>query len=128
MVYDVLSVMRRGFLFSFVTMLLMFAVVPPKTSAAIAIPPDYPYVVATNSVGAAAGNLIGTLGGGSSDGSRTYYVILDNTGTNLLYASPTNVLLRYVTPQGFATDSPLGFRFKDEGLGVVDEFTTLGYG
>src|SRR5262245_14644589 len=104
--YDVLDVTRRGLPFSFVSMLVMFAVAPPETSAAIAIPPDYPHVVATNSVGASPGNLIGTLGGGFSDGSSTYYVILDNTGTNLLYASATNVLLRYVTPQGFATDSP----------------------
>src|SRR5262245_16264638 len=127
MVYDVLDVTRRSLLLSFVTLLVMFAVAPPKASAAIAIPPDYPYVVATNSVGASPGTWIGTRGGGVSDSSTTYYVILDNTGTNLLYASATNVLLRYVTPQGFSTDSPSGFRFKDEGLGVVDEFTTLGY-
>src|SRR5262245_16241128 len=98
-----------------------------KTSAAL--PPDYPYVVATNSAGAAPGNLIGTLGGGGPERSRTYYVILDNTGTNVVYANNTNVLLRFVTPQGFATSSDgLGFRFKDERLTIVDTFQTLGYG
>jgi hypothetical protein len=99
----------------------------PKSPGAF--PSDYPFVVVTNSGGAAPGNLIGTIGGGGPDGSRTYYVILDNTGTNAVFASPTNVLLRYVTPQGFATATDgAGFRFKNERIEIVDTFTTLGYG
>ncbi len=93
------------------------------------IPSDYPYVVVTNGGGTAPGDLIGNFGGRNADGTKTYYVVLDNTGTNLIYANSTNVLMRFVTPQGFvtATDSS-GFRFKDESLtNVVDTSTTLGY-
>src|SRR5205823_1726865 len=95
--------------------LTVLGTVPATISAAV--PADYPYLVVTNSGGAAPGNLIGTIGGGGLDGTRTYYVVLDNTGTNLLSASTTNVLLRFVTPQGFATATDAsGFRFKDERL------------
>src|SRR2546422_11303226 len=81
--------------------LALLGTAPPKTSAAI--PSDYPYVVVTNGGGAAPGNLIGTIGGGGSDGTRTYYVILENTGSTLVSAGTPNLPLRYVTPQGFAT-------------------------
>jgi hypothetical protein len=109
------------------TALAFLGIAPAKTPAAVLS--GYPYVVVTNSAGASPGNLIGTLGGGGSDGTRTYYVILDNTGTNILYASTTNVLWRFVTPQGFATDQGVsGIRFKNERLEIVDAFTTLGYG
>jgi hypothetical protein len=92
------------------------------------IPADYPYLVVTNSGGAAPGHLIGNIAGRTADGTKVYYVILDNTGTNLIFASKTNTLLRFVTPQGFATATETaGFRFKDETLNVVDTFTTLGY-
>ena len=93
------------------------------------VPADYPYVVVTNGGGTAPGDLIGNFGGRTADGTKTYYVVLDNTGTNLIYANSTNVLLRFVTPQGFvtATDSS-GFRFKDESLtNIVDTSTMLGY-
>ncbi|MBI5383112.1 MAG: aryl-sulfate sulfotransferase [Verrucomicrobia bacterium] len=114
-------------LLSSATALALLGTAAPKTSAAV--PPNYPYVVVTNSGGAAPGNLIGTLGGGGPDGTRTYYVILDNTGTNLVFASTTNVLFRFVTPQGYATATDgSGFCFKDERLQIVDTFTTLGYG
>src|ERR1051326_5611857 len=119
--------MNKRLLLSCATALALFSTFPPKISAAI--PSDYPSIVVTNSSGAAPGNVIGTIGGGGTDGSRTYYVILDNTGTNLVYASTTNVLLRFVTPQGFVTaQDSSGFRFKDEQLEIVDTFTTLGYG
>src|SRR5213594_204474 len=91
----------QNLLWSCATALALLGTASPKTSAAI--PSDYPYVVVTNSGGAAPGNLIGTIGGGGPDGTRTYYVILDNTGTNIVSASTSNVLLRFVTPQGFAT-------------------------
>src|SRR5437868_11238145 len=114
-------------LWSCATGLALLGTAPAKTSAAI--PPDYPNVVVTNSGEAAPGNLIGTVGGGGPDGSRTYYVILDNTGTNLVSASTTNVLLRFVTPQGFATATDAsGWRFKDERLEIVDTVATFGYG
>jgi len=106
--------------------LALLGALPGKASAAT--PSGYPYVFVTNSAGAAPGNLIGTLGAGGFDGTKTYYVILDNTGTNLLYASTNNVLLRFVTPQGFLTASDFyGYYFKDESLAIVDSFTTLGY-
>src|SRR5438093_245475 len=114
----------KNLLLSCACALALLGMAPAKTSAAI--PSDYPYVVVTNGGGAAPGNLIGTIGGGGHDGDRTYYVILDNTGTNLVSASTTNMLLRFVTPQGFATTSDTGWRFKDESLEIVDTFTTLG--
>src|SRR5436305_1970306 len=93
--------------------------VPLKILAAT-IPPDYPRVVVTNSAAAAPGNVIGTLGAGD-DGTKTYYVILDNTGTNLLYGSTSNTLLRFVTPQGFLTAADTSaWRFKDEQVQIVD--------
>lgn len=97
-----------------------------RANAFAAIPSDYPKVVATNRGGAAPGYLIGAIGGGN--GSQTYYVVLDNSGTNLVYASTTNALLRFMTPQGFATTTDGGsFRFADESLETVDAFTAIGY-
>ncbi len=84
-----------------------------------------------NSGGAAPGDLIGNIGGRTGDGTKLYYVVLDNTGTNLVYANKTNVILRFVPPQGFVTaNGTNGFLFKDESLAnIVDHFhTTLGYG
>ena len=117
---------RKHWLLSCATTLALLGTALTRSFAAA--PPAYPDVVVTNSGGATPGSLIGTIGGGG-DGTKTYYVILDNTGTNILSASTSNVLLRYVTPQGFATatDSS-GWRFKDETLNIVDTFTTLGYG
>jgi Arylsulfotransferase (ASST)/Divergent InlB B-repeat domain/Ser-Thr-rich glycosyl-phosphatidyl-inositol-anchored membrane family len=92
------------------------------------IPSDYPYIVVTNNGGAAPGDLIGSLGGRTADGTKLYYVVLDNTGTNALFASKTNSLSRFVTPQGFDAVPGGGvFSLKDETLGVVDSFKTLGY-
>ena len=65
------------------------------------LPFTFPYLVVTNSGGAAPGQLIGNIGGRTADGTRTTYVILDNTGTNAIYSSTTNTLHRFVTPQGF---------------------------
>lgn len=92
------------------------------------IPADYPYLAVTNSGGAAPGSIIGNIAGRTADATKTYYVILDNTGTNLLFASKSNTLLRFVTPQGFATATDTaGFRFKDETLNIVDSSTTMGF-
>jgi hypothetical protein len=93
------------------------------------IPSDYPYIVVTNLGGAAPGNLIGNLGGRTADGTKLYYVILDNTGTNPVFASKTNGLLRFFAPQRFATatNPAVGFQYKDETLNVVDSFIPLGY-
>jgi hypothetical protein len=92
------------------------------------IPSDYPYIVVTNNGGTAPGNLVGSLGGRTADGTKLYYVVLDNTGTNALFANKTNTLARFVTPQGFNAVPGGGvFSLKDETLSVVDSFTTLGY-
>lgn len=92
------------------------------------IPADYPFLVVTNSGTVAPGNLIGNIGGRTGDGTKLYYVILDSTGTNLVYVNKTNTLYRFVTPQGFdAVSSSGSFRFKDESLNVVDTSATLGY-
>ena len=89
---------------------------------------DYPYILVTNLGGTAPGNLIGNIGGRSADGTRLYYVILDNTGTNLVYADKANTLYRFVTPQGFdAFSSTVTFFFKDETLNVTNNLTTVGY-
>ncbi|MCX6927134.1 MAG: hypothetical protein NT154_28600, partial [Verrucomicrobia bacterium] len=48
------------------------------------IPSDYPYIVVTNNGGAAPGDWLGSLGGRTADGTKLYYVVLDNTGTNAL--------------------------------------------
>jgi len=71
----------KNLLLSCAAALALLGTAPAKTSAAL--PPGYPYVVVTNSGAAATGNLIGTIGGGGPDGTGTYHVILDNTGTNL---------------------------------------------
>lgn len=93
------------------------------------IPADYPYLVVTNNGGAAPGNLIGNIGGRTGDGTKTYYVVLDNAGTNLIYANKTNVILRFVPPQGFVSATGTnGFLFKDESLtNIVAAYNTLGY-
>lgn len=96
---------------------------------AIFIPADYPYYSATNAGGAAPGDVIGNIGGRNADGTKTYYVVLDNTGTNLIYANKTNVILRFVTPHGFLTaNDASGFHFKDETVtNIVDTSSTSGY-
>ena len=92
------------------------------------IPSDYPYIVVTNNGGAAPGDLIGNIDGRNADGTKLYYVVLDNTGTNALFASKTNTLYRFVTPQGFdAVAAAGGFNLKDETFSNVDSVTTLGY-
>ena len=92
------------------------------------IPSDYPYIVVTNNGGAAPGDLIGNIDGRTADGTKLYYVVLDNTGTNALIASKTNTIYRFVTPQGLDAVAGTGvFNLKDETLSVVDSFTTLGY-
>jgi hypothetical protein len=92
------------------------------------LPSDFPYIVVTNNGGAAPGNLIGNIGGRTADGTKLYYVILDNSGTNAVFASKTNTLYRFVTPQGFDAVSGSGvFSFKDETINVADTFNTLGY-
>jgi len=92
------------------------------------LPADYPYLVVTNNGGAAPGNLIGNIDAHAADGTSRYYVILDNTGTNAVFASKTNTLSRFVTPQGFDAVPGGGvFTMKDETLSGVDSFTTLGY-
>jgi hypothetical protein len=92
------------------------------------LPSDFPLLNISNSGGAAPGNFIGNIGGRTADGTKLYYIVLDNTGTNALFASKTNTLYRFVTPQGFdAVYDSAGFRFKDETLSVVDTSTTSGY-
>jgi hypothetical protein len=92
------------------------------------LPADFPLYNVTNNGGAAPGNLIGNIGGRTADGTKLYYVILDNTGTNALFTSKTNTLYRFVTPQGFDAVSGSGvFSFKDETINIVDTFETLGY-
>jgi hypothetical protein len=92
------------------------------------IPSDYPYLVVTNSGGTAPGSLIGSIAGRTADGTKLYYVVLDNTGTNVLFASKTDTLSRFVTPQGFVAVSDSGvFSLKDATRSIVDNFTTLGY-
>ena len=88
---------------------------------------DYPYLVVTNNGGAAPGNLIGNIDGRTADGTKLYYVVLDNTGTNAVFASKTNTLYRFVTPQGFDAVAGSGvFNFKDETLSIVDTLHDLG--
>ncbi len=93
------------------------------------IPADFPFLVVSNSGGATPGDLIGNIGGRTGDGTKLYYVVLDNTGTNLIYANKTNTILRFVPPQGFVTASDTnGFRFKDESLtNFVATFNALKY-
>ena len=93
------------------------------------IPADYPFLVVSNNGAVAPGDLIGNIGGRTGDGTKLYYVILDNTGTNLVYANKTNVILRFVPPQGFVSATGTnGFLLKDESLSnVVAACNTLGY-
>ena len=59
--------------------------------------------------------MIGNIDGRTADGTKLYYVVLDNTGTNILYANKTNALYRFVTPQGFDAVAGTGnFNLKDE--------------
>ncbi len=89
---------------------------------------NFPYLVITNNGGASAGHLIGNIGGLTAEGTRTTYVILDNTGTNVVFSSTTNVLHRFVTPQGFdAVGTSTNFQLKAETLTVADTVTTLGF-
>src|SRR5258706_1445937 len=89
---------------------------------------DYTYLVTTNNGGAAPGNLIGNVDGRTADGTKLYYVVLDNSGTNLVFANKTNTLYRFVTPQGFDAVSGAGsFNLKDETFSVVGQFSTVGY-
>jgi hypothetical protein len=92
------------------------------------IPADYPYIVVTNNGTVAPGDLIGNIDGRTASGTKLYYVVLDNTGTNILFANKTNTLYRFVTPQGFdAVASGGNFILKDETLNSVDSVSTLGY-
>jgi hypothetical protein len=93
------------------------------------IPADYPFIIVTNLGAAAPGNIIGNIGGRTADGTKLYYVILDNTGTNLVYSSKTNTILRFVPPQGLVTSNDAtAFRFRDESItNVVDSSPALGY-
>ena len=93
------------------------------------IPGDYPFIIVTNLGGAAPGSLLGNIGGRTADGTRLHYVVLDNTGTNLLYANKSNVILRFSTPQGLITSTDTnGFRFKDESItNILDTYITVGY-
>lgn len=98
----------------------------PRGSAQL--PADFPLLNVTNRGGAAPGNLIGNIGGRTADATKLYYVVLDNTGTNAVFASKTNTLYRFVTPQGFDAVSGSGvFSFKDETIAIADTFKTLGY-
>jgi len=92
------------------------------------IPSDYPYIVVTNNGGAAPGDLIGNIDGRTASGTKLYYVVLDNTGTNILYDSKTNTIYRFVTPQGFdAVAGAGGWSLKDQTVSVVGSVTNLGY-
>jgi hypothetical protein len=92
------------------------------------MPATYPYLEVTNSGGAAPGQLIGNIGGRTAAGTRLTYVILDNTGTNILFSSTNQALWRFVSPQGFDAVATGGvFGLKDETFNVVDAATTLGY-
>lgn len=91
----------------------------------------YPYITVTNSGASAPGHWIGNIGGRNADGTRSTYVVLDNTGTNVVYSSTSNIILRFGTPQGYIVDNTTGFasfRFKDETLtNVAETVTTPGY-
>jgi hypothetical protein len=89
---------------------------------------DYPFLVITNSAGAAPGSWIGNIDGRNADGTKLYYVVLDNSATNALYANKTNAIYRFTTPQGFdAVGSGGNFVLKDETISPVDSVTSLGY-
>lgn len=97
-------------------------------TATAQLPSDFPIINVTNSGGAAPGNLIGNIGGRTADGTKLYYVVLDNTGTNAIFANKTNTLYRFVTPQGYdAVSDTTGFHFKDETITVVGSVAPLGY-
>ena len=92
------------------------------------IPADYPYIMVTNNGTAAPGDLIGNIDGRTAAGTKLYYVVLDNSGTNILFANKTNALYRFVTPQGFdALTGTNNFIFKDETFNVVGSAATMGY-
>src|ERR1039457_2560196 len=97
------------------------------------IPSDYPYIIVTNNGPVAPGDFIGNIDGRTAAGTKLYYVVLDNTGTNILYANKSNTLYRFVTPQGFDAVSGTNaagandFNLKDETFNVVGSFATLGY-
>jgi hypothetical protein len=90
-------------------------------------PVDFPIYAVTNGGGVAPGSLIGSIGGRTADATKLTYVILDSTGTNIQFSSTTNVLSRFVTPQGFdAAANGTNFLIKDETVKVVDKTTSLG--
>lgn len=92
------------------------------------IPFDYPYVLVTNIGPVAPGDWIGNIDGRTAAGTKLYNVVLDNTGTNALFASKTNALSRFVTPPGLDAVAGTGnFIFKDETFNVVDTFSSQGY-
>jgi hypothetical protein len=92
------------------------------------LPVDYPYVIITNTGAVAPGVLIGSIGGRTADGTKTYYVVLDATGTNPVFSSKTVTLSRFALPQGLDAVAGGGnFSLKDETFNVVDTFKTLGY-
>ena len=91
-------------------------------------PSDFPIVVVTNGGGTAPGSLIGNIAGRTGDGTKLYYVVLDNTGTNIIFSSKTNTIHRFMTPQGLDAVGATGaFNLKNETLNVVDTLSTLGY-
>jgi len=93
------------------------------TGARAQLPSDFPRYNVVNYGGAAPGSLIGQLGGRTADGTKSYYVVLDNTGTNVLFYSKTQALSRFVMPNGLiavAVTSSNGFRFIDETFREVD--------
>jgi hypothetical protein len=99
-----------------------------RSVKAVFQPFDFPNFIVTNNGGAAPGSLIGNIGGRTADGTKLHYVILDNTGTNIISADKINTLYRFVTPQGFDVVSSSGnFLCKDETLTAVNTLTTLGY-
>ncbi len=99
-----------------------------RLAQAYFITSSFPNIIITNAGGAAPGQLIGNIGGRTAEGTRTTYVILANDGTNVIYSSTNNTLLRFVTPQGFdAVASGGNFQFKDETLTPVKSVTTPGF-
>lgn len=99
------------------------------------IPADFPYIVmvVTNGGPVAPGDLIGNIDGRTAAGTKLYYVVLDNTGSNILSAQKTNALYRFVTPEGLDASTGTnaagtnGWVLKDETFKTVASVTTLGY-
>lgn len=99
-----------------------------RTVLATFQPADFPLITVSTTGSAAPGNLIGNIGGRTADGTKLHYVVLDNSGTNIVFANKTNTLYRFVTPQGFnAVSSNGNFVFKDETYNATDTVGTIGY-